>query len=226
VFAKAREKAREASCESNLKQIGVACLGYSQDYDEQMPQSWLGSNGYGSSDPTPATIKYKWMDMVFPYINSTKVFQCPDDMGINGSTGKYIYFKNLTAPSDLNYGSYGMNSSYWNNNTAPYAEGPANSPGFTVSQVPSPATTVWVSDCSGSYQDSWASGNPTPTLIAGGMAVGTTNSVDNGAMFFRHAGPSIANVLWCDGHVSGMTVGQMTKVNTAGNYTFWTMSGP
>jgi len=37
VFAKAREKARQASCTSNMKQIGIALLGYTQDYDEKFP---------------------------------------------------------------------------------------------------------------------------------------------------------------------------------------------
>jgi len=35
VFAKAREKARQSSCLSNLKQLGLACLSYAQDYDER-----------------------------------------------------------------------------------------------------------------------------------------------------------------------------------------------
>jgi len=35
VFAKAREKARQSSCLSNLKQIGLAGLSYAQDYDEK-----------------------------------------------------------------------------------------------------------------------------------------------------------------------------------------------
>src|SRR5689334_7244040 len=37
VFAQAREKARNSSCISNLKQIGVACNMYAQDYDERLP---------------------------------------------------------------------------------------------------------------------------------------------------------------------------------------------
>jgi hypothetical protein len=39
VFAKVREKARQTSCASNLKQIGLAIVQYSQDYDELMPQA-------------------------------------------------------------------------------------------------------------------------------------------------------------------------------------------
>jgi prepilin-type N-terminal cleavage/methylation domain-containing protein/prepilin-type processing-associated H-X9-DG protein len=45
VFAQARDKARSVSCLSNLKQIGLASLMYSQDYDERFPVSW-GAGGY------------------------------------------------------------------------------------------------------------------------------------------------------------------------------------
>ena len=39
VFARARENARRTSCQSNLKQIGLAMIQYGQDYDEMMPNS-------------------------------------------------------------------------------------------------------------------------------------------------------------------------------------------
>ena len=39
VFAQAREKARQASCQSNLKQIGIAFKMYVQDYDEKWPSN-------------------------------------------------------------------------------------------------------------------------------------------------------------------------------------------
>ncbi|MFA4044255.1 MAG: hypothetical protein HZRFUVUK_001041, partial [Candidatus Fervidibacterota bacterium] len=42
VFARAREKARQASCQSNLKQIGLAIFQYAQDYDERLPLAWYG----------------------------------------------------------------------------------------------------------------------------------------------------------------------------------------
>jgi prepilin-type N-terminal cleavage/methylation domain-containing protein len=37
VFAAAREKARQTACSSNLKQLGLAFVQYTQDYDEQYP---------------------------------------------------------------------------------------------------------------------------------------------------------------------------------------------
>ena len=76
VFAKAREKARQSSCQSNLKQIGVALLQYNQDYDE----SWVGQ--YYVWPPVPGdmfdTTGYNnYQQFVQPYIKSKQVFKCP-----------------------------------------------------------------------------------------------------------------------------------------------------
>jgi prepilin-type N-terminal cleavage/methylation domain-containing protein/prepilin-type processing-associated H-X9-DG protein len=66
VFARAREKARQTSCLSNIKQIGLACLMYSQDYDEIM----ISGSGYQNT-----TIN--WQLKVEPYIKNTQIFICP-----------------------------------------------------------------------------------------------------------------------------------------------------
>ena len=46
VFAQAREKARQTSCTSNLKQQGTAMMMYAQDYDESYPSNWYPQNGH------------------------------------------------------------------------------------------------------------------------------------------------------------------------------------
>src|ERR1700753_2397885 len=56
VFAQAREKARQTTCVSNMKQIGLAVLMYANDYDEQLP--------WGYADP----IRTTWYDLVEPYV--------------------------------------------------------------------------------------------------------------------------------------------------------------
>src|SRR5437899_9305124 len=61
VFARAREKARQTTCISNLKQIGFALMAYAQDYDEHWPSAdWWGYK--------PATA---------PYVKSNLVYRCP-----------------------------------------------------------------------------------------------------------------------------------------------------
>jgi prepilin-type N-terminal cleavage/methylation domain-containing protein/prepilin-type processing-associated H-X9-DG protein len=69
VFAQAREKARQASCLSNTKQVGTATLMYVQDYDEQMPLSAYLDRGQ--------RVGYHVVDLIFPYAKNANVFQCP-----------------------------------------------------------------------------------------------------------------------------------------------------
>ena len=72
VFVTAREKARQTSCASNLKQIGLAIQQYVQDYDECYPDVyWSGSAWvpYGSASVAV---------MTFPYVKATQVWNCPD----------------------------------------------------------------------------------------------------------------------------------------------------
>jgi prepilin-type N-terminal cleavage/methylation domain-containing protein/prepilin-type processing-associated H-X9-DG protein len=70
VFAKAREKARTASCASNEKQIGVAWLQYAQDYDEIcLPMRTGGAGSQGM----------RLFDIMQPYIKNFQVFVCPSD---------------------------------------------------------------------------------------------------------------------------------------------------
>src|ERR1041384_6138055 len=66
VFALAREKARQTSCMSNLRQIGTAALLYSQDYDEFIVGTERGT------DP-----EYFWGEMLEPYLKNRQILQCP-----------------------------------------------------------------------------------------------------------------------------------------------------
>src|SRR5471030_2089327 len=66
VFAKVREKARQTSCASNEKQIGLALLQYVQDADEAYPSSYYGSK----TAPSDSGANYKWMDAIYPYIKN------------------------------------------------------------------------------------------------------------------------------------------------------------
>lgn len=75
VFAKAREKARQSSCASNLKQLSLGWLSYIQDYDERTPPM-------GASPDDPNSPDYIWWhDRVMPYIKNKQVFECPSADG-------------------------------------------------------------------------------------------------------------------------------------------------
>jgi len=70
VFAQAREKARQASCLSNQKQIGLGILMYSQDYDETYPMAFQVDVSW---------VNVTWPQLVQPYIKNLMVFTCPSD---------------------------------------------------------------------------------------------------------------------------------------------------
>ncbi len=64
-FARARENARRSSCQSNLKQIGLGILQYSQDYDERMISGQSGG--------------VLWKELLQPYVKSKPIFACPSN---------------------------------------------------------------------------------------------------------------------------------------------------
>jgi len=65
VFAKAREKARQSSCSSNVKQLMLGALQYAQDYDEKL---CMGHNSLGGG---------QWYGVISPYLKSTQILTCP-----------------------------------------------------------------------------------------------------------------------------------------------------
>lgn len=70
MFARARENARRASCQSNLKQLGLGFQQYTQDYDEKLPNAgsvdWY--HGWG------------WANQIYTYVKSDQIFKCPSDV--------------------------------------------------------------------------------------------------------------------------------------------------
>ena len=77
VFAKAREKARQASCLSNVKQLGLAFLQYAQDYDERMPMGgWSGTESVSWPNGT-VTYTHPWFLRLYPYTKNIQIFNCP-----------------------------------------------------------------------------------------------------------------------------------------------------
>ncbi len=70
VFAKAREKARQTACLSNIKQIGLAALQYEQDYDETPPNgTYRGA----------VLVEADGQGMIYSYVKSANAYRCPDD---------------------------------------------------------------------------------------------------------------------------------------------------
>ena len=66
VFARAREKARQTSCLSNVKQLALGTLMYAGDYDERLPMRWIATDS-----------NFRVPSMIYPYVKNTQLFECP-----------------------------------------------------------------------------------------------------------------------------------------------------
>lgn len=114
VFAQAREKARQAACLSNTKQLGLGLMQYEQDYDECLPYNY---NRYGSAAD-------RWYRAMYPYYKSVGVMVCPSktDTAVSGFlpyvptvTNASATVMNTGPTSPGGYGmSYSISGSYYN----------------------------------------------------------------------------------------------------------------
>ncbi len=217
-FARARENARRASCQSNLKQIGLGLIQYSQDYDERFTRAWYGPNGFGDSGPTNGV--YKWMDAIQPYTKSTQLFTCPSSSsGLTaGATGNFVPAQQLTGNSNQNYGTYAINSTYFDIGAI---KGPAND--LSLASVDEPVTTIWVGDGNGSYQVAWANTAPAIGTIGNVRSIGQT-SLQDGSVVERHL--ETCNILFVDGHVKAMKMNSLAALGntTPAYYRYFTSS--
>ena len=181
VFAKAREKARQTACLNNERQIGIAVMQYTIDYDQSYPfgTAGIGSNYYGQG----------WGGCIYSYVKNTAVYTCPDD--------KTVPYK------------FGFNVGYAiNRQVAQYNEAKLTAPASSVLFAECIAwDNVRLTDPSG--DDSTGGGNPSPTNdgrgpalggAKGGLATGNLSGYDEGyGPYQRH--PDGANYIAADGHV-------------------------
>ena len=97
VFAKAREKARQASCLSNLKQLSLGVLMYSGDYDELLPLS----GDYDWSSNVPQTAYYgNIYTKLDPYIKSDGIWKCPSE-GRSAALVSWVSIGGTGYPEDI-----------------------------------------------------------------------------------------------------------------------------
>lgn len=122
VFAKVREKARQVSCASNMRQLGLGQMQYVEDNDEVYPYSQQTPNGGN------------WAQAIFPYVKSTGVYMCPDNSdaaAFNGGAG-VVMGQNQVGPGIQQIPvSYGMNNFVGgeaNNGNGPVTVGMINEP--------------------------------------------------------------------------------------------------
>jgi prepilin-type N-terminal cleavage/methylation domain-containing protein/prepilin-type processing-associated H-X9-DG protein len=202
VFAKSREKARQSSCQSNLKQLGLACMQYAQDFDEKMVPVYQDAGAY----------RYWWADLVQPYIRNYQLLVCPSNSWVyndgyrpptyNPGTNTYTQ-----TPLTCSYAITAMYVDQNNNRIAPVA-------GSAVGQIPDAAGTILACD----------SGSPTvpaPAIFSGVNPYYTTNyalltltDLGNQPLVARIHNDTF-DALYADGHVKALvrsTPGMWTSI--------------
>jgi len=122
VFAKAREKARQSSCLSNVKQLNLAMLQYAQDYDEGLP----GCAAYETVVwPNGTTGANYWPARIYPYVKNIQAYNCP--------SGTYVWTGGLSGSMQIGV----------NNNITPYTSA------CTLGSIVNPSQTVLLGDTEG-----------------------------------------------------------------------------
>lgn len=174
VFAQAREKARQASCMSNLRQIGTGWLMYVQDYDSTSPPFYsIDANGYNmywdggakypdvtTWDPTKGTI--------YPYMKNAQIEDCLSAAEI----------PNTAWPPGV---AYGTNS---------YINGQASGQkGSAEADITIPADTLLLGDAA------------TSMTVSGVQTLCRTAELLPGSSSIHGRHNDMANLLWYDGHV-------------------------
>ena len=155
VFARARENARRTSCMSNVKQMALAFMQYTQDYDERLPtyqrcatqQAPGGIRGWNNSVACPGTNQaaHPWNNQIQPYITSTQIFNCPSSSFGSGDGESQEYTGTASE-----YLSYGYNR-YVAFGYLVASGNPAvdiTKPGLSLASIPQPTVTPLVVDSS------------------------------------------------------------------------------
>ena len=150
VFQKVRENARRASCQSNLKQLGLAFIQYQQDADEKFPAYNSGAGAAG------------WATMIYPFVKSTGIYKCPDD----SAAGSMV--------------SYGENYAIWSGTPAlGYQENRAGM-SIAQLGGPASTVLLWEANPNNcDYRDPSVLGTATPTVTFSGYGNGNVGDMSN-----------------------------------------------
>ncbi len=183
VFARAKAKAHQTSCLSNVKQLSLSVLMYASDNEKLPPYQYLSYDPFWLiGAETSAYIA--WQEIIYPYVKNAGIYGCDADLIPARGSGDYNYRFNV----------------FKSDPTSPYEQRPTNSYGFNycmvgkaLDTVERPAECLMLGDCREGLP-TWF--NPTGPLLMPGYITARwappTNVAD------RHMGG--ANISYMDGH--------------------------
>ena len=196
VFAKAREKARQSSCLSNVKQLTLGFMMYAQDYDEYIRTAYL---------PNPVHHTYwTWYFGVRPYVMNNQIYQCPN--GAFDLTTYGLYFPDLNYPTERLMVSYGMNYQYLGYSSARY----------TLAEIKRPSECILIGD-SGPHLNTARTGASAEhtqyiNCVSPEPPPEFPNSpfIESHSVYLRHN--DTANVGFVDGHAKAVNRGYVVTL--------------
>ena len=237
VFAKAREKARQISCTSNMKQIALAVNMYAQDFDETYPPKGVCADGNWQWDA--------WETLVAPYIKNGahtgtatgdtnyggSVFACPSNSNPSSATaftpGANQYSSDYVCNSNQAFGKL-LNLTGGQSGTGDGPFGGQNgltAMGVGIAAQNAPASLIAFAENNGSGPG-WSGWNVDPTdgNFSGDPGLGHGAGHDHSScLFLGHSG--VSNYAFCDGHVKSMkpfaTLSQ--RDGGSGSINMWTI---
>ncbi|MGD9497690.1 MAG: prepilin-type N-terminal cleavage/methylation domain-containing protein [Armatimonadota bacterium] len=183
VFAKAREKAKQASCLSGMKQMALAFLMYRSDYDDLHPYYRFGPGSPGRFHP-----QYQWWpEMVEPYTKNLDIMHCPCSkrhrVAGSGTTSEFWYgfgYDYLLAP-------------YTSADSLIHQEAATQRPASKLLLCDSTVYIVWCPILSPNYWHDGSTGGTSTTLPLST----NPNARYQGVADWHNDG---ANIAYCDGH--------------------------
>jgi len=203
VFAKAREKARQAACLSNVKQMGLAFIQYSQDFDETLPPRiyWDAINGFKEG--------WSWRRLIYPYVKSADVFTCPSNPNNNQLTRDSLPANLPVGQTALFHISYSVNGQD-SAGGGPLTGTPMQSKKIvTLAMLRRPADLILAGE--------YTANNSEINL----SFIANKNGTGNGKPLFMFSGHSgFANYIFADGHAKGLKPTQTCSTGNTNNLWF------
>jgi len=180
VFARAREKARQTSCLSNMKQMGLAEAMYAQDYDETFLPYACGDAAYPGQS-------FTWLTLVQPYMKNLQMLDCPSDEGNATALSSWVSPREMSFYGGIWHVSYAANAIRdwpsvpgWDSNYY----GPHNI-NVKIARCAAPAETISIIE--GQAHEFWS-----------------TNHLELWLNVGSHRHNDQMNVLFCDGHAKSL----------------------
>ena len=222
VFAQAREKARQTSCLSNVKQLGLGIAMYAQDHDDFMPYNyaytWPGQNEL-----------YYWQDLCRPYVKNEAVYSCPSAGEHTKQTTKRPpglpnpLIRDYVANAQWGFSqkSLVINGIEYGQKGGDVVAGPFTNnwqnPSISLSAIEDTAGTIAIFDARTGFDEVWRGEQVDAYYNATGQcswewSAPSKNYCSEGHTQKRHVGGF--NLAFCDGHakwVKNTTLGMWTR---------------